>query len=448
MSKVVFNPTAPSVVGCKVDDYSLGAAAVNKVVGNPSTTQVAVRDRVVARTTGASDFVQTISIAPSAPRDDTVSVINSTPGVCSVSADGSVDIVGAGGECVLNLRSAKGSAYFERRYVSTVALRSAPVVETPLPLSGAPGSLRRHLWEQMLAAVNGKTPSTTTQDIYTGVTVGAAPTATVNPNLFIPGLDFSHCAFQKRSAAIPSIESKSVCHLISPRHVLGSMHVGANTYKELWFRKPDGSFQYVQATNVENWNGDWENPVGFERLSADTVVLYLSEPVTGITPVRFVPANYRQKLPDFHIGTSDIDLVTFNPKPKYPLPALALFWRDGQGESSTPLYSDSRHLRVNLISHLLSSGQEENFQSHQWPLQPEFAPVNSWTARAQGGDSGSLWYFYINGQAAAFGLESGKVLPDYLSLMTTKMNKLAVDNGEVNPNYAPQTIDLSMFPSY
>lgn len=448
MSRVVFSPTALVVRGCQVDDYSLGASAVDEVLGNPAVTPVIVKDRLTNRTTTASDLLQTFSISPAAALGDTVSVVNTTPSVCSIGTDGVLDIVGAGGQCVLKLTSGKGSAHYERRYSAQVLVKTAPFVDTPQPLSGEPGSLRRHLWEQILAAINGRTPGIAAQDIHTNVVLGATPAATANPNRILSGLDFSHTAFQKRSPTIPFIESKSPCHLISPRHVLGSFHVGPQTYKELWFRRPDGSFQYVQVTNVENWNGVSSNPVGYEYVRADACVMYLSEPVTGIAPMKFIPANYMEKLPDFYVGASDLD-ANLNLKPSYPLPFLASYWRDGEGASTIPLYSESRHLRPSVLAKVLGTvGADLVSVPLVWPLPQTYSELNACTANPQGGDSCSILYMLVNGQIGCFGMVSNLTLPHALPNLTAMMNKLAVDNGEVNPNYAPQVLDLSMFPSY
>jgi hypothetical protein len=60
---------------------------------------------------------------------------------------------------------------------------------------------------------------------------------------------------------------------------------------------------------------------------------------------------------------------------------------------------------------------------------------------------------YVNGELGVFGMQlgptSGPVHAEKMTKLAEAMNKLATNlGGEANPNYAPQVLDLSMFPSY
>ena len=440
--RAVFSASAPTAKGVRADDYNLSLSPRTEVISGAAPSTVTVKDRVLSRYTAAT-YDSTYNAVLSVPPGGAATVECLTPSVCSIDADGNVGWV-SDGVCRLQLTSPRGAGFMRREVRGKVSRTVGASTDVLQPTAGATGSLRKHLWDQMLALTAAATPGAASQDVSIAITLGLTPSATTNPNLWVPGVDFSHSSFQKRFDYYGEtiLTPQGQCHLISPRHAIASQHVSAYSFTDIWFRRPDGSFQIVHS-------------LGWQAFNGDSIVLYFDQDVTGVTPVKLIPSTYRDKLPDFWMNTNSSGPPNFTSSPTYPIPALANYHREGTGVSSYVLPSQSRHLRAALFSMVMGTPWmlfSRNFYQQRYPLPTAYSAINDWVADAQPGDSSSLLYLLINGELGAFGLQNGTlvgpVISERIPELTAAMNALAVANGEVSPSYAPSLIDLSGFNSY
>lgn len=152
------------------------------------------------------------------------------------------------------------------------------MVDLPVP---APGSLFRHIYDNIAYMVDGETAGAQSQDRWLpGSTISynyTTPSLTPNPNLFCSDMDFS-CVSVTRNGTngiFPAV-------LLNERYVIAATHVNILPGVKLVWQRKDGSYTSAVVTARRDLGGD----VAVSELDAD---------VTGIEPAWFFPQDIWNK---------------------------------------------------------------------------------------------------------------------------------------------------------
>lgn len=454
MATIKFDPLAPVTRGFDPADATVNIDITTVVESSAGSAVEYLDDRAEDVYTEAT-YTQQASV--SVQRYDAGRFVVTTPSE-ALSYDSASGVVSStsGGSGYMLVQDEIAPARFSTKIPLTLTREVGVAVANQLPTQGKPGTLRAHLWEQALGVIAGKTPGAATQDTHSTATFGAGSPALVkNSQHFLPGLSFAYTSVQKLYQGNWLHELH--CHLVSSRHAIFSKHVYGGSFGSVRFVRDDGS---VQQVNTLGW---------YDYPWADWGVLYFDEDVTGISFVKFAPEDIADYLPQFKMASryDPSDPLNNIPIPVYPLPAFSNRTKPGYtaaqhtaNEQIPPgrvtiddiiLPSLSKHTRACVVRDVPG-----NYPYMMLPAKPWAASYDAlvpWGASVMSGDSSSLTFFLINGEAAAvavqYGYSSGPWLPSYLSLIEAEMNNLAETlGGEVSPNYSLQRISLSGFENF
>lgn len=278
---------------------------------------------------------------------------NQTPSVCSLDTAGKITRL-ADGTCNIDL-SIPGS---KRRFSRTLS-RSAGSASY-LQKSFATGSLARHITDNIDAYLSGKSPGAS-QYTFTGESYSAtAPAGTRNTGIFSGALDLSAFSF-----TISGRGSQFPVHLISDRHFICAAHVLPGVGATIVWLANDNTFKTATISSTK------------QITSADDLAIgYLSAPITGITPVSVLPANWQTKLPA--IPVANYGQIT--------VPVLLDLWDDATNRRKLVVGKNTRR-PVGYPTTLIDTAPDGYTSPSAYA---------SWSALLRGGDSGSPCFVPIN----------------------------------------------------
>lgn len=404
----------------------------NPTIVSPSETPFTDRDADFAVISGAlteNNFNILASeslVYPGAPEYS-----SETPDVAAVDSAGRVTRVSNGAARILaHMPKPLGTRVFERTMVGSGTLQPANYFKNYVT-----GSLGKHISDAVFGMVDGLSPGDATQNFLTASNNSlTSPSVTRNPNLFASALDLSAISVLNDNYAGAGTYMHPAM-LISPRHVIGSTHFqpGATVV----FLTPGGEYRTARIILRQNHVGGAEMYNGL----SDVQVAYLDTEITGITPFKFLPSNWRNYLPTAYrevpYGTSEYKQV------KIPCLAKTAHRQDGSvanrlGVTEVIEMDDGL---LSLSAMVVSSALET------------VLPTRAWYATAVGGDSGGPLIVPVDGEAVLLSAYwTGGGGSNYAGLVThinAAMNALAAGAGDPDAGtYAVQTVDLSGFTSY
>lgn len=294
MFNIIFDASGPVICGLTAaEDYSVSASTTT-ITRSPVVTPGLTSGGIVYTDTATRGDVTAMDVVLTPSRFESNASVSATGRSYDVEVDG-LQIVIEGDPDVTSTTStivdAVVTASTGSRYVSgTTSI--APTTHAISVTDTVAGSVAESAWDSVLALVSGKTAGDATQLRYSSATYSSSsPAATPNANAFCAALDTSWISFLKKQGA--SAETyQGPALLIHERLALISSHVrlptgAGNIY--MW-RKPDGSFvtRYATAESA--------------LIGSDTRILLLDSAVTGITPIKTLPASWTAKIPEIAPG--------------------------------------------------------------------------------------------------------------------------------------------------
>lgn len=337
-------------------------------------------------------------------------VDNLTPGVISLDADLNVDLITPGAAQILITDSLGQKRLISRQMADTGLGGTVGTYHNGFRA----GSLGAHITAAMQAMVSGKTPGDATMDACSANNYSTAtPAVTRNTGLFCAGLDLT---------AISVIAGTGYTFpgaLISPRHVLGAWH--APQPSPLVWKRADGS--YATASILSRARID----------NCDLSVAYLDAPISGITPLPVLPANWKTYL--FSAGT---------PNMKLPVLSKTVHRPDG---------SQRDQWNINNIVAIQAAPFVYGEIAHMpcWCTYQPTLGTEPWYSKIIGGDSGGPVLVPINGAPVLLGTYySTSTLPMaslYIADIEAAMTTLAAAQGDATA-YTLATASLAGFTAY
>jgi hypothetical protein len=307
-----------------------------------------------------------------------------------------------------------------RRYTRVMNNSGAAPVSTALSFQA--GSLGKHIADNLLALVAGKTTSDANMALFSSATYSqTAPAGVRNPSCFTASLDLSGISFVNPSGAANANANPFAFpyHAISPRHVIAANHIfGYSQSGPTVFMRPDGTFQTVNVIDGRAIPG------------TDIAIGYLDAPLTGVNLFRMLPANWASYLP-----------VMAGQYMVAKLPTLS------KGIFTLGLIGTGNQVNINYFQSVANGGLNCPVAL---PATPAMA-TDAWYIPVSGGDSSGPAFVIVNGKlvllTAYFQATNG---PDYMNHtadITAAMNSLAAAHSD-NAVYAPLYADLSAFTAY
>jgi hypothetical protein len=297
--------------------------------------------------------------------------------------------------------------------------KTCPASTQTKRISYTPGSLAAHITSQILGLVAGKSPSSSTKDMFSAANYSyAALSATPNPSVF--------CTYT--SAALSFTRDGTnwqyPIELISPLHCLCSSHASTWPGAVVVFRTTSGSFESRIIVSRVIVHGD-------------ATVVQLNAPITTITPFATLPADWQSYLPCLTYGTN------------HGTPMLARDGNDYQGaRNQWEVRWCVAATSLDMPSGLAGGIWNENSFTNRRHISPSDI-VDGWGGDVIGGDSGSPSFFPINGELVLVGGQGGDSIgpffPALRELINTAMNTLA---GTAQGTYVMRTVDLSGFTNF
>jgi len=301
-------------------------------VTSGNSSAVTVDDEVLERYTSAGTVTEGV-VSASVLIGQEVVFTNLTPSIATLDASTKQLTRVASGTSLVNVKT-QGRIKQIATPISTTASTSADVFS-----SFATGSLAKHCYDWFLAAVNGKTASSTTLDFLDG---SGARSSTIWGNAVdLSSIITAHSGGWQQGA------------LIAPRFALVATHVGASIGQTYTCRNAAG----VAVTRTVT---------GVTDLGSDRLLVCFDSDFTGITPAKLLPSTYSNKY-----------------KP-------GQYLRQG-----VPVMKWSR---VGGFQVGIGVGNGQTGLSYARP-----AEFTSWYMEWEGGDSGSPYGTVINGQFVLLG---------------------------------------------
>lgn len=303
------------------------------------------------------------------------------------------------------------------------------------------GSLGRHVQEAVAAVTLGETPGASSQLLYSANNYSsAAPAAVRNTANMVGAYDYSGIS------VVNDVASKT--HqglLIGPRHIIGANH-HFTVSPVVW----------MTADGVEFRSA---NIVSSERIAeTDIRVGYLDTEIVGVTPLKFLPANYRDYLPT--LRRDDFDYVDV----QHPGGDTGFLPSDLAVRNSLPLITVATNLPwggtgcaflIGNFTSVLFQPMTDTWKADtetQWLEHYCYDALGygAWVLEATPGDSGGGLFMPINGElvlvSAYFYPQRSPNYAHYLSNISQAMNNLAVAAGDpLAGSYAALTSNLSAF---
>lgn len=428
--RIVFDADAQTIQGVKADqDYSISIVE-NPTTNDPAYTPFSDRDAEFERvvdTETHNNFI--IEVLPSLVFDGTPVFESDTPETAAVDADGHVSLVSEGpAKILVKLPPPLGT----RAVARTMDASSAQYTRNYFR-SYAEGSLGHHITQTILDMVDGVPANDTTKNLFVSNNYSlTSPAAVRNPDVFTGDIDLSAISI------INGTSSGGYVHqgmLISPRHIITATHF--QTGNVVVFMRPDGSFVTANVVSRSNHVGGALTYNGI----TDVTVAYLDTEITGITPFKLLPSDWRDYLPTGYreaaYGSADYKTVK--------LPCLTKTAHKASGASGDQI-SINEVVELNDTEYGLSALT----QTHGYYTVLDSSRFYS---KIVGGDSGSPNFFLINGEKVLLmsyhTAGAGRHYGDLATEINTAMNALATAAGDpAAGTYAVNTVDLSGFTSY
>lgn len=341
----------------------------------------------------------------------TPTFINKTPSVCDVTEDGYVSPKNGGG---MELVYAKLSGVTFRVSKGVFTSSTTPAVRFK---EYRPGSVGEHVTAAVNALISGLTASDSTQKRWSVYSKNLdAPNVTQNPGLFSGSLDLSPISIMRSSRSddvFPGL-------LVTDRHILGAWHVFPGVGEKIVWKAPDGT--YKSATVLSRYQFP-------SAQHADTGIGYLSEPITGITPFKFLPADVSEYIGSAGAANSSADVYNYG-----SMPCLYKGMHRKNGSWQSQMTIGYLVVLGGVISDYVQTG-----------------PYVDWMAPVIGGDSGSPIMIPINGElvllSTFYTAGGGVPYNQFASEINTKMRELAAAQGD-NTAYALTHVSLAGFTKY
>lgn len=200
-----------------------------------------------------------------------------------------------------------------------------------------PGSVSRHICDNIEFMTQDKTPGAGTQLLWTTYDrTYNAEVGVPNPNLFTRMMDISCTTFNGGSGhRYPST-------LITPRHMIGAAHATFGTNSYAVFRAPSGNFYRRKVIAIKRVPSIY-----------DCVVLLLESPVPEIEPAYMLPPNWAEYLPWLWNTGYPIGRVKAQYMNALALPILVRLgnvgYESGTGGNANPIYGDQARMRVMML---------------------------------------------------------------------------------------------------
>lgn len=350
----------------------------------------------------------------------TYTVDNLTPAVINLDANLNVDLLSQGA-AQLRITDELGQQRLITRQMITAGLGSSI---GPYFHGFRAGSLGLHITAAIQAMISGKTPGAATMAACSANNYDtAAPAVTRNAGLFCGGLDLSAISVISGAGreSMPGIGYHFPGALISPRHLLGAWH--APHPSPLVWQRADGSYATANILSRARIDG------------TDLSVAYLDAAVTGITPLKLLPANWTSYLHTAAARSYAIKLPVLSKAVHDMAGAVADRWNLNHVVGFNPagsVWGEIRHMPC-------------------WCTYQPTLGTEAWQAPILGGDSGGPVLVPINGEAVLLGTYySTTTLPmaaNWLAEIGAAMVALASAAGDQGA-YTPATISLAGFTTY
>lgn len=261
------------------------------------------------------------------------------------------------------------------------------------------------------------------------------PVLVKNPNFVLKDIDMSWFNVYHNGNTGMSGKPQTFV-LVSPRHAVVSTHILATSYTtgEVGFQRLDGSFQKVTVQDI------MFSEVEYPGDNSDWAVVYFDEDVTGCTPIRTLPASWKQYIPsadEREVGTVDSRAM---------LPVIMMTANVGL-EPSSQINTNSRHARIAWAIRLNSLTQD----TIGWRGVPN-SSFALFGATVYGGDSGSPVITLLGGIhnlepvliSTIYSTSTGSSYPSAIDRVNDFMSTLSIRNGDAR-QFQLETVDLSRF---
>lgn len=360
-----------------------------------------------------------LSISPS-PVSGQYTASNLTPSVCSMDASGNVTRQ-QDGICSVEIASPGSKKMFTRSM-----LRSGG--GTIYNVTGwAPGSLSKHISDQIDAMIAGKNPGSGAQWLFNGATYStAAPAGTRNSGIVSGAVDLSPFSFARSDLSV----AEYPVTLISSHHFVCAAHVAPAYGRKITFLDNNNVFHTATMVQGTLAAGDPDIYVGY--------LTWDGGGISGITPVSFFPDTWRSAFPN---------LANANNFGQVSNPALVQLYDDATGQRKLHV---AKWLRLPAM---YPDGINYTNDGYQTP--ESYAP---WSGLIQGGDSSSPIFVPVNDgtlkTVLLCSLWTATSSPSYsgsnnLSAITAAMRTTAQWAGDAGyTSYAAQTVTLAGFTAY
>ena len=410
--------------------------------GSPVTNTVT--DSIITTTAGSIvDNEYQININVSLNTTFTPTVINSSPEIAVVSGNYLRWV--SDGTGTLSITDPSGTG-IELPY--TVS-RQSSISSTWLGWVNSTTVLSNHVFNAIHSMTAGKTSALTNWEV-SGESSSAAtnntqsfltysnnditsPAVTRNPNLFIGTLDIPWSTIMTSQAGVVESGCEFPVQLIHP-YIAISSHVGYSVGDKFVWLDTSNSYQTRSVVQVQQLFGIY----GLH------FIYLLDSPVTTITPVKFLPGNYRSYLPSFGQSFS-IDFPVLTHSHGGPLYQVI-----GQ-------YGYVDILNINVSSAYMTATGLQSWNSGSVTTYPPasstsgMSDLTTWSWITYGGDSNGPVFIPID---QAGGTNYQAVLPTNLNFTTGAAfyaDSITIIDGYMNQLYAgaaTSKINLTYFNSY
>lgn len=260
---------------------------------NPSATtepQPSVAVPAATNRTSYADAVLTTSVAAHTQSTYRVIAVDSTleaghyfeaqTPYFDVAADGTIT-AGPGATlpaaCVVHMHTSHGTVYVRTPSVVSATGR----VEVATGVEYLPGTLGAHITESLFSMIRNKVAGNATQNRFLSNNHSVvAPAAVRNPYLFTGDLDLTAISIARTSEP----GGQYPIALVGPRIAMSADHTRPGPGEKFVFMDLAGGMHVHTVQSSMSIGGD----IG---------LVYLTAPVTGITPFKFLPANLGSYIP-------------------------------------------------------------------------------------------------------------------------------------------------------
>lgn len=396
--KIIFSP-AQKLQGWKPhQDFHLSLLSSNESVAGSGGSQT-VSGITYDTTASTASYTKSDVVVTQEPGAEAPIFTSLTPTICNVNEVGEVGFVSAGA-CTVEVTGRTG----KRRISQTVSSTGALTIYDRVA-NLAPGSLRKYLQDQQIAALAGVTPGSAAQRAHaTSADLGFGNYGAVNTGNFVRA---------QAQAGFTALPLDALDELLA-----------GNAGSAQWRA-------WISPHHYLSWFGHGSSSVVGSRVSlnGEICVAWSATPWAG-TLCKLLSADYKTKLPDSLVYTES---------------AIAVWAR----LYNTYISGDKRWVMPAEL------GQHGAFNTtdSRWPYQKVTTSGADSNYMVTGGDSGSPVFVGINGNLVAVGHTAYRgqlgteMYADWRTEIDAAMNSLATANGDATV-YAAETIDLSGFTSY